>query len=70
MRRLLHGFYHPVAPDILKNTLSAMGPDSLIISDMLPPPRVEVGDSLLIDRADLDMMTIGGQERSLSDLKL
>lgn len=70
MRHLLHDFYLPEAARILKNTALAMAPDSrLIVNDMLLPERVEVGGPLLPYWTDLDMMTIGGQERSLSDFE-
>ncbi|RDW66778.1 hypothetical protein BP5796_09527 [Coleophoma crateriformis] len=68
MRRLLHDFYNPVCVEILKNTVSAMGPDSrLIICDMLVPERVEVGGPMELYWLDFSLMTISGKEKTLME---
>lgn len=70
MRRLLHDFYDPVVKEILKNTVSAMGPDSrLIISDMLVPERAEVGGPMTLYWLDFSLLAISGRERSISDFQ-
>lgn len=70
MRRLLHDFYNPVCVDILKNTASAMGPDSrLIVSDMLVPERVEVGGAMDLYWLDFSLLTISGKERTMNEFK-
>lgn len=68
MRRLLHDFYDPVCVEILRNTVSAMGPDSrLIVSDMLIPDRVQTGGDLTLYWLDFSLLTISGRERNLAD---
>lgn len=70
MRRLLHDFYDPVSIEILKSTVSAMGPDSrLIISDMLVPERVDVGGDKVLYWLDFSLLTISGKERTMADFK-
>ncbi|KAI9151562.1 O-methyltransferase hmp5 [Paramyrothecium foliicola] len=70
MRRLLHDFYDPVCVEILRNTASAMGPDSrLIISDMLIPDRVEMNGDKTLYWLDLSLLTISGRERNLADFQ-
>lgn len=70
MRRLLHDFYNPVSVEILKSTVSAMGPDSrLIVSDMLVPERVEVGGDNVLYWLDFSLLTISGKERTLTEFK-
>jgi hypothetical protein len=70
MRRLLHDFNNPIAVEILKNTISAMGPNSrLIICDMLVPDRVEVGGPKTLYWWDLGLLAIGGKVRSLDEFK-
>ncbi|KAJ5682240.1 hypothetical protein N7462_005405 [Penicillium macrosclerotiorum] len=55
---------------ILKNTASAMAPDSrLIIGDMLVPDRVEVGGPMTLYWLDFALLAIGGKERSLDEFK-
>jgi hypothetical protein len=68
MRRLLHDFYDPVSLEILKNTVSAMGPDSrLIVSDMIVPDRVDVGGDMVLYWLDFSLLTISGKERTMGD---
>jgi hypothetical protein len=68
MRRLLHDFYPPVCVDILRNTVSAMGPDSrLIVCDMLMPEKVEPGRLKELYWLDLTMMSISGKEKTLDE---
>ncbi|GAB1315078.1 hypothetical protein MFIFM68171_05288 [Madurella fahalii] len=70
MRRLLHDFYPPVCIDILKNTVSAMGPDSrLIICDMLVPEKVEVGRLKELYWLDMNLMAISGKEKTLAEFQ-
>ncbi len=67
MRRLLHDFYPSVCVDILKSTVSAMGPDSrLIVCDMLVPDKVDPGLKTLY-WLDLNLMSISGKEKSLAE---
>ncbi|AEO63490.1 uncharacterized protein THITE_2041488 [Thermothielavioides terrestris NRRL 8126] len=68
MRRLLHDFYPPVCVDIMRNTVSAMGPDSrLIVCDMLMPEKVEPGRLKELYWLDLTMMSISGKEKTLDE---
>ena len=70
MRRLLHDFYDPEAIEILRNTASAMAPDSrLIICDMLVPDYVEVHGPMTLYWLDFSLLAIGGRERSLSEFE-
>jgi len=70
MRRLLHDFYNPVSIEILKNTASAMGPDSrLIVSDMLVPERVEVGGAIDLYWLDFSLLCISGKERTMAEFR-
>ncbi|KAK4121431.1 S-adenosyl-L-methionine-dependent methyltransferase [Parathielavia appendiculata] len=70
MRRLLHDFYPSVCIDILKNTVSAMGPDSrLIVCDMLVPEKVEPGRLKELYWLDLNLMAITGKEKTLDEFK-
>lgn len=70
MRRLLHDFYNPVVIEIIKSTVSAMGPDSrLVICDMIVPDRVDVGGDQVLYWLDLSLLTIGGKERTLPEFK-
>jgi hypothetical protein len=70
MRRLLHDFYPPVCIDILKSTVSAMGPDSrLIVCDMLVPEKVEPGKLKELYWLDLNLMSISGKEKTLDEFK-
>ncbi len=70
MRRLLHDFYPPVCIDILKSTVSAMGPDSrLIVCDMLVPEMVEPGRLKELYWLDLNLMSISGKEKTLGEFQ-
>jgi hypothetical protein len=67
-RRLLHDFYNPVCVEILKNTVSAMGPDSrLIVCDMLVPSRVTVGVPMQLYWLDFALMLISGKEKTIEE---
>ncbi|KFX86642.1 hypothetical protein V495_06967 [Pseudogymnoascus sp. VKM F-4514 (FW-929)] len=67
-RRLLHDFYNPVCVEILKQTVSAMGPDSrLIVCDMLVPSRVTVGVPMQLYWLDLSLMLISGKEKTIEE---
>ncbi|KAK4152812.1 hypothetical protein C8A00DRAFT_34487 [Chaetomidium leptoderma] len=68
MRRLLHDFYPSVCLDILRNTVSAMGPDSrLIVCDMLVPEQVETGRLKELYWLDLNLMSITGKEKTMAE---
>ncbi|KAK4251751.1 hypothetical protein C7999DRAFT_27829 [Corynascus novoguineensis] len=68
MRRLLHDFYPSVCIEILRNTVSAMGPDSrLIVCDMLVPEKVEPGRLKELYWLDLNLMSISGKEKTLEE---
>lgn len=70
MRRLLHDFYDPEAIEILRNTASAMAPDSrLVICDMLVPDNVEVYGPMTLYWLDFSLLVIGGKERSLVEFE-
>lgn len=70
MRRLLHDFYNPVVKEILKSTVSAMGPDSrLVVCDMIVPDLTKPGDDQVLYWLDLSLMCISGQERKLQTFK-
>ncbi|KAF4125427.1 O-methyltransferase [Geosmithia morbida] len=70
LRRILHDYYDPAVVEILKNTASAMGPDSrLVICDMLLPDRTKVGGNMTLWWLDLSLLGIGGKERSMSDFE-
>ncbi|KAJ5162062.1 hypothetical protein N7492_007454 [Penicillium capsulatum] len=65
MRRFLHDFYNQDVVKLLRNTVSAMAPDSrLVICDMLVPDKVEVGEPANIYWLDLSLLAIGGKERT------
>ena len=54
--------------DILKSTVSAMGPDSrLIVCDMLVPEVVEPGRYKELYWLDLNLMSITGKEKTLAE---
>ncbi|KAH6886784.1 S-adenosyl-L-methionine-dependent methyltransferase [Thelonectria olida] len=64
MRRFLHDFYTPVCIEFVKNTASAMGPDSrLIICDMLVPDMVEVHENMDLYWLDMALLCMTGQEK-------
>lgn len=68
MRRLLHDFYIPVCIDILRNVVSAMGPDSrLIICDMLILETVEKKGPVETYWLDFSLLIIGGREKTLKE---
>ncbi|KAK3685849.1 S-adenosyl-L-methionine-dependent methyltransferase [Podospora appendiculata] len=68
MRRLLHDFYNPVCVEILRNTVSSMGPDSrLIVCDMLVPEKADVNGSKELYWLDLNLMCISGKEKKLTE---
>ncbi|KAG7289660.1 hypothetical protein NEMBOFW57_006035 [Staphylotrichum longicolle] len=70
MRRLLHDFYPSVCIDILKNTVSAMGPDSrLIVCDMLVPEKAERGQLKELYWLDLNLMSISGKEKTMAEFQ-
>lgn len=58
------------AAEILKNTVSAMGPESrLIINEMLVPDRVTAGDQQMVYLFDIMLLAMCGRERSLSEYR-
>ncbi|KAK7425533.1 hypothetical protein QQZ08_007974 [Neonectria magnoliae] len=68
MRRFLHDFYSPVCIEFVKNTASAMGPDSrVLICDMLIPDMVEVHESMDLYWLDLSLLCMTGQEKKKAD---
>ncbi|KAF4506646.1 hypothetical protein G6O67_006710 [Ophiocordyceps sinensis] len=68
MRNLLVDHPDAVVVDILKNTVSAMSPDSrLIVNDILPPDRVTVGGSTMACLLDFVLLTTGGKARSIGE---
>ncbi|KAM3472647.1 hypothetical protein MY8738_008761 [Beauveria namnaoensis] len=70
MRRLLHDFHDSEAIEILRNTASAMAPDSrLLICDMLVPDNVEVYGPMTLYWLDFSLLAIGGKERSLLEFE-
>ncbi|KAK5662736.1 hypothetical protein OQA88_6143 [Cercophora sp. LCS_1] len=68
MRRFLHDFYNDVCIQFVKNTAQAMGPDSrLIITDMLIPEKVEVGQLKDLYWLDFNLMSMSGKEKTLKE---
>jgi hypothetical protein len=68
MRRLLHDFYDPDVKSILRNTASAMGPESrLVVSDMLLPEKVQLDGPSTSYWLDLSLLAIGGKERNMAN---
>jgi len=64
MRRFLHDFYNPVCIEFVKNTASAMGPDSrLLICDMLVPETVDTQDVSDLYWLDFALLCMTGQEK-------
>ena len=64
MRRFLHDFYAPVCTEFVKNTASAMGPDSrLLICDMLVPDLVEPHENMDLYWLDFALLCMTGQEK-------
>lgn len=71
MRRILHDFYNPPCIEILKNTVSAMGPDSrLIVCDMIVPEKVDVENGPKeLYWLDFSLMLISGKEKTLREFE-
>ncbi|RSL73554.1 hypothetical protein CEP53_000659 [Fusarium sp. AF-6] len=70
MRRFLHDFYTPVCTEFVKNTASAMGPDSrLIICDMLVPDMVEDHENMDLYWLDFALLCMTGQEKKKADFE-
>jgi O-methyltransferase domain len=70
MRHLLIDYPDALVVEILKNNVSAMGPESrLIINDMPVPDRVTAGDQQMMYLFDLMLLAMGGRERSLSEYR-
>ena len=68
MRRILHDFYNPVCVEIVKNTVSAMGPDSrLLVCDMLIPQPVKVTGPAQPYWMDFALLLISGKEKTLQE---
>lgn len=64
MRRFLHDFYNPVCIEFVKNTASAMGPDSrLIVCDQLIPDMVEVYENYELYWLDFALLCMTGKEK-------
>ncbi|WKT54070.1 O-methyltransferase COMT-type [Fusarium oxysporum f. sp. vasinfectum] len=69
-RHLLMDYPDSKVVEILKNTVSAMGPKSrLIINEMLVPDRVTAGDQQMVYLFDIMLLTMSGRERSLSEYR-
>ncbi|KAL5614136.1 hypothetical protein FOVSG1_003199 [Fusarium oxysporum f. sp. vasinfectum] len=69
-RHLLLDYPDTKVVEILKNTVSAMGPESrLIINEMLVPDRVTVGDQQMAYLFDIILLAMSGRERSLSEYR-
>jgi len=67
---ILHGFNDAMSVQILKNTVSAMGPDSrLIVCEKLVPDMVPVGGSAELYWLDMLMMSVSGKERTVADFE-
>ncbi|KLO83146.1 related to O-methyltransferase B [Fusarium fujikuroi] len=70
MRRFLHDFYTPVCIEFVKNTASAMGPDSrLIICDQLIPDMVEKDKFTDLYWLDFALLAMTGQEKKKADFE-
>ncbi|KAI6774411.1 hypothetical protein HG531_001260 [Fusarium graminearum] len=70
MRRFLHDFYTPVCIEFVKNTASAMGPDSrLIICDQLIPDTVEQQEHVDLYWLDLSLLCMSGQEKKKTEFE-
>ncbi|KAH7133825.1 putative O-methyltransferase [Dactylonectria macrodidyma] len=68
MRRFLHDFYSPVCTEFVKNTATAMGPDSrLLICDMLIPDMVDAHDNMDLYWLDFALLCMTGQEKKKAD---
>ncbi|CAK7238511.1 hypothetical protein SEUCBS140593_010762 [Sporothrix eucalyptigena] len=65
-RHLLIDYPDHKAVEILRNTVSAMGPDSrLLINDMPVPDRTKLGDDHMVYLFDFMLLTMCGRERSM-----
>ncbi|KAL6916601.1 hypothetical protein ACHAP8_006976 [Fusarium lateritium] len=70
MRRFLHDFYAPVCIEFVKNTASAMGPDSrLIICDQLIPDTVKEQKNADLYWLDFALLCMSGQEKKRSEFE-
>jgi hypothetical protein len=70
MRRLLTDFPNSEVLDILRNTVSAMGPESrLLIAEMLIPDRAIAGQAVMVYAIDLGLMAISGGQRTLDEYR-
>lgn len=70
MRRFLHDFYDPVCEVFLRNTVSAMGPDSrLVVCDMIIPEKVQDKGELTAYWLDFCLMCMSGKERKLGEFE-
>ncbi|UZP38950.1 hypothetical protein NXS19_006766 [Fusarium pseudograminearum] len=69
MRRFLHDFYAPVCIEFVKNTASAMGPDSRIICDQLILDTVEQQENVDLYWLDLSLLCMSGQEKKRSEFE-
>ncbi|KAM0327587.1 hypothetical protein ACHAQA_005880 [Verticillium albo-atrum] len=70
MRRFLHDFYNPVCIEFVKNTASAMGPDSrLLICDVLIPDRVEPYDTMDVYWLDFALLAMTGKEKKKEEFQ-
>lgn len=68
MRRFLHDFYNPVCIEFVKNTASAMGPDSrLIICDQLIPDMVKEQEYKDLYWLDFALLCMTGMEKKKTD---
>lgn len=68
MRRFLHDFYSPVCIEFVKNTASAMGPDSrLVICDMLVPDMVDVHENMDLYWLDMALLCMTGKEKKKAE---
>ncbi|KAM0350665.1 hypothetical protein ACHAPU_003153 [Fusarium lateritium] len=70
MRRFLHDFYNPVCIEFVKNTVSAMGPDSrLIICDQLIPDTVKEHEYRDLYWLDFALLCMTGMEKKKPDFE-
>ncbi|KAF5659564.1 O-methyltransferase B [Fusarium heterosporum] len=70
MRRFLHDFYNPVCVEFVKNTASAMGPDSrLIICDQLIPDIVKENEYRDLYWLDFALLCMTGMEKKKVDFE-
>ncbi|KAJ4112452.1 hypothetical protein NW768_011611 [Fusarium equiseti] len=70
MRRFLHDFYTAVCIQFVKNTASAMGPDSrLIICDQLIPETVKEQENVDLYWLDFALLCMTGQEKKKSEFE-